>query len=157
MKKQDAEIEKLLPNYIPSSDLQGLIDGTLMESLGKQLAVSTITPIKPQLDVDPKTMIELSDKFYSASDQYGDSMTATSLSSQGDMYRSNAIKVQYTNSLVNDKVYNPPELSDTAAQSILESNYLSNMVNIVQYQDIAINSIITNISYNVTSIYKKKE
>ena len=157
MKNQDKEIDKLLPNYVPSSDLQGLIDGTLMGNLGKQLAISTITPIKPLTDVDPKAMMELSNKYYTASDQHGDTMTATLLSSQGDVYKSNAIKAQYTNSLVNDKVYNPPELSDTAAQSILESNYLSNMIIIVQYQDIAINNIIDNISYNVMSIYKKKE
>ena len=156
MKIQDDEIQKLLPNYVPSSDLQGLIDGSLIKDLGKQLAIATITPIKSKIEVDPNAMVELSKKFYEASDQHGDTMTATSLSSQGDMYVSNAVKTKYTNSLVNDEIYNPNQLSDSAAQSILESNYLSYMVNIVQYQDVGINAVLTNVSRNVLNIYKKK-
>jgi hypothetical protein len=157
MKLQDDEIHKLLPNYVPSSDLEGLLDGSIVENLSTQLGIATITPIKSKLDIDPATMNIMAQDYYNASDQYDPkSTTAMMLSSQGDMYTSNAIKAQYSNSLVNNRIYDPPQLSDSAAQSILESNYLSYMINIIQYQEIAINTIINNVSQNIVSVYKKK-
>lgn len=157
MKIEDVEIQKLLPNYIPSSDLEGLLDGSLVENLGLQLGIATITPIKSKLDVDPDTMNALAQNFYDASDKRPDTMAAAMLSGQGDSYIMNAIKTKYNNSLVDNKIYNPTQLSDTAAQSILESNYLSYMINIIQYQEIAINTIVNNVSKNIANVYTKKD
>jgi len=158
MKLQDEEIQKLLPNYVPSSDLEGLLDGSLVENLGTQLGIATITPIKSKLDIDPASMNTMAQDYYDASDQQDqNSMTAMMLSGQGDSYTSNAIKAKYSNSLVNNRIYNPSQLSDSAAQSILESNYLSYMINIIQYQEIAIDTIVTNVSQNIVSVYKKND
>jgi hypothetical protein len=157
MKLEDVEIQKLLPNYIPSSDLEGLLDGKLLSSLGEQLDIAKITPTKSKLDIDPDSMNALAKNFYDASDDKEGTMTATMLSGQGDSYSSNAIKTKYNNSLVNNKIYNPNQLSNNAAQSILESNYLSYMINIIQYQEIAIDTIINNVSKNVVNVYTKKD
>lgn len=157
MKLEDEEIQKLLPNYVPSSDLAGLLDGSLLKNLGLQLGIATITPIKSKLEVDPDAMNSLAKDFYDASDARPDTMTASMLSSQGDMYTSTAIKTKYSNNLVENKIYNPTQLSDTAAQSILESNYLSYMINIIQYQEIAINTIVGNVSKNIVNVYTKTE
>jgi hypothetical protein len=158
MKLQDEEIQKLLPNYVPSSDLEGLLDGSLVENLGTQLGIATITPIKTKLDIDPVVMNTMAQDYYDAADQEDpNSMTAMMLSGQGDSYTSNAIKAKYSNSLVNNRIYNPSQLSDSAAQSILESNYLSYMINIIEYQEIAIDTIVTNVSQNILSVYKKND
>ena len=109
MKLEDEEIQKLLPNYVPSSDLEGHLDGSLLENLGTQLGIATITPIKSKLEVDPESMNSLAKEFYDASDAKGDTMTASMLSGQGDSYTSNAIKSKYNNSLVKNKIYNPTQ------------------------------------------------
>jgi hypothetical protein len=121
------------------------------------LEIATITPIKSKLDNDPDAMNALAKDFYDASDARPDTMTATMLSGQGDSYTSNAVKTKFSNSLVDNKIYNPNQLSVAAAQSILESNYLSYMINIIQYQEIAINTIVNNVSKNIVNVYTKKD
>lgn len=155
---QDEEIYKLLPTYVPSNDLQGLLNGTTLQSLNTQLDIAKITPIKPQIEVDPNAMNELAQNFYDTANHYeNDSITAMTFSTQGNMYQTNAIKASYSNSLVNDQIYNPKQLNDDKAQSILESNIFSIMISIINYQELAISTILNNLSIDILGVYKKKK
>lgn len=156
LKKQDKQISKMLPSYLPNSDLDGLMDGSLYRPLALDLKAKSTYPENP-LDCNPDAMMK-------ALKGYQDLIAATTGTDDDSktkrmVFGSMATQLQmkivdfyaYRTTPGNTKCL--PPLAPTDAEGILDGYYANTLSKIVKSHDIAIATIQGKIQSSVVSFY----
>ena len=169
MKIQDAEILKLLPTYIPSTDLDGLIDGSLLKPIVDDLHAQSKYPNNP-LDCDPvviqkaitgyQALLDGKDMPSSTPSSSSSSSPPTALSdTEKNVYQSmlSSLKMKLVDLLAskdaNGNTKCLPPLSQSDAEGLLDGFYANFIIKIIKSQYQAITIIQNNIQTDIVNFY----
>lgn len=156
LKKQDKQISKLVPSYLPNSDLDGLMDGSLYRPLALDLKSKSTYPENP-LDCNPEAMKKALRGYQDiiAATNGDDDNSKTKRMVVGSMATQLQMKIvdyyAYITTPGNTKCL--PPLSPTDAEGILDGYYANSLSKIVKSHDIAISTLQNKIQANVVGFY----
>lgn len=162
LKLQDAEILKLLPTYIPSSDLDGLISGNLLKPIVDDLHGQSQYPNNP-LDCDPVSIQKAIDGYQALLDGKSPNGTPSkppddiSKSTYSSMITSLKTKLVDLNATkgANGNTKCIPPLSTSDAEGLLDGFYANYIIKIIKSQYQAILIIQNNIQSDIVNFYSK--
>lgn len=156
IKKQDIQIHKMLPNYLLNQDLDKLMNGTLFTDTAKQLEQKSKYPENP-LECDPAAIkrailgYQKAIEFYPGTDD--DSKSKRMLYSNSiSMLMSKLIELQASKPSPGNTKCLPP-LLPSEAEGIMDGKYANALAKIVKSQDLAIESIKTQVQMEITQFY----
>lgn len=166
MKTQDIEISKLSENYIPNSDLDGLISGELLKPIETDLYLKSNYTDSP-IDCDPatiKTAIKKYEELVAAEkkkklqegitdqDKKDIDMVITTYSAMIVPLKTRLADLEsYQNSPGNTKCV--PSVSHEDAENLLNGFYLNYIVKIIKSQDIALKTVKKNYTDKLLKVY----
>ena len=157
-KKQDFQIQKMLPNYLLNQDLDGLMDGSLLKPIATDLANKSSHPENP-LECDPEAIQKAIRGYQKMVDiTIGDDDNSKNKRS---MYNSNISMLQaklvelYASKSSPGNTKCLPPLSKGDAEGILDGYYANALSKVVKSQDLAIDAIKNNIQNNIVDFYSK--
>lgn len=152
---EDKEIASLLPTYIPNDEIENLLNGTLLSDRAKELYNKSHYPESME-DCDPKTIQKLIDQHEKLIDDNPDADSTTIMmwkSTIGNFKMKQASVKALDSSIPNNNKCNPA-LSVSQAESILDGIYVNYIYKIIQSQEEAIQSIISNRDTNIINFYQ---
>jgi len=160
--RHDQEIVKMFPSYVPSPDLAGLIDGTLLNDKKIKLTNLSQHPFSPRdcsLDLMKEDLAGLQAKLAArppaASSSTPDTVTEV-LKSQISMKTQDMTDLQNNLNDPNFTKCRPP-LTVKDADSIYVGYQLKHMTSIVMLQDTAINKIHSTMTSEIVNSWTRPE
>lgn len=158
IKKQDFQIQKMLPNYLLNQDLDGLLDGSLLKPIATDLANKSNYPENP-LECDPEAIQRAIDGYQKLVDATtGDDDNAKNkrsmYNSSISMLQSKLVELYASKNAPGNTKCLPP-LSKGDAEGILDGYYANALSKIVKSQDLAIDAIKSNIQNKIVDFYSK--
>jgi hypothetical protein len=155
LKTEEKEIRSLLPTYIPSNEIDGLLNGSILSTRAKELYNKSRYPENME-DCDVKTIQKLIDGYQKLIDDNPDAdstnktMWGTTIANL--QMKQTAVKT-IDSSIPNNTKCNPA-LSVTQAEAILDAIYINYIVKIIQSQEEAIQTIISNRDTKIINFYQ---